>query len=99
MHLLHLFVANPYNVTANQIGLGGGTANIGTGLGQIAAKLLTLLGMLAIIMILVGAVQMVASAGDSKRFATGRDTLLYATVGLVIAIAAYAIVNLVVNGP
>jgi hypothetical protein len=99
MQLLHLFMANPYNITANQIGLGGGTANIGSGLGSIASKLMVLLGMLAVIMVMVGAVQMVSSAGDPKRFATGRETVLYATVGLVIAIAAYAIVNLVVKGP
>jgi hypothetical protein len=100
MHLVHILLAtNPYNITAQDIGLQGGTANIGTGLGQIASKLMVLLGMLAIIMIMVGAIQMVASAGDTKRFATGRETLLYAVVGLVIAIAAYAIVNLVVKGP
>lgn len=100
MQFFHLLVAaNPYNISANSIGLGGGITDIGTGLGQITAKLMVLIGMLSVIMIMVGALQMVASNGDAKRFQTGRETLTYAVVGLVIAISAYAVVNLIVNGP
>jgi hypothetical protein len=40
---------------------------------------------------------MVASAGDPKRFAQGRESVIYAVVGLIIAISAFAIVQFVGN--
>ena len=88
---MRLWPPNPYNITANQIGLGGGTANVGTGIGQILSKLLILAGILALVFMVVGAIQITASNGDSKRVQQGRDTLLYASIGLILTIAAFAL--------
>lgn len=87
--------SNPYNITAKDIGLDGGVANVSAGLAQIATDLVTLVGMLAFVFMIVGGLQMTLSAGDPKRFARGRETLIYASVGIVLSVAAYAIISFV----
>lgn len=57
--------------------------------------LLTIIGIIAVVMIVVGGIRYTTSAGDSGQINNARDTIIYAVVGLVIAIMAYAIVNFV----
>lgn len=59
--------------------------------------LLYILGAVSVVMIIVGGVRYTTSMGDAKRIETAKDTILYAVVGLVVAILAYAIVNFVVT--
>ncbi|HEY2004295.1 MAG TPA: pilin [Candidatus Saccharimonadia bacterium] len=97
-HMLKL-AANPYNIPANSIGVPTSTATVGQGLTNAVQIIMTVVGMLAVVFILVSGVQMVSSNGDPKRFAQGRQTLLYAVVGLAVAIGAYAIVTFVSGVP
>jgi len=55
------------------------------------------LGMIAVIMIVIGGVRYTTSNGDSSSVKAAKDTILYAVVGLVVAILAYAIVNFVLG--
>ncbi len=50
---------------------------------------------LAVIMVLVGAFQMMTSAGDPEKFTQGRKTLTYAAIGFAIAILAGGITSLI----
>jgi glucan phosphoethanolaminetransferase (alkaline phosphatase superfamily) len=59
--------------------------------------LLYVLGMIAVLMIVVSGVRYITSSGDSSRIKSAKDTLLYAVVGLVVAIMSYAIVNFVLG--
>ncbi len=59
--------------------------------------LLFILGAVAVIVIILSGVFYVTSIGDSNLIAKAKNTLLYAVVGLVVAIMAYAIVNFVIN--
>ena len=59
--------------------------------------LLYIAGILAGIMIIYSGLKMTLSAGDSGAVTKAKQTLIYAIVGLVIAILAYAIVNFVVG--
>lgn len=59
--------------------------------------LLFLIGAIAVIMIIIGGIRYVVSAGDQGQITGAKNTILYAVVGLVIAIMAYAIVNFFVN--
>jgi hypothetical protein len=95
IHIATILFANPYGITAGQIGVPTGTANLSQGLTKVIPLLLTLVGMLAVVMMIVAGIQMAVSAGNSARFAKARETLLYACVGLIIAIAALAIVDFV----
>lgn len=57
--------------------------------------LIFLVGAIAVIMLIWGGLQYVISAGDSKRVENAKSTILYAIIGIVIAILAFAIVNFV----
>jgi hypothetical protein len=52
---------------------------------------------LATIMVLVGAFQMMTSAGDPEKFTQGRKTLIYAAIGFAVAILASGITSLIKN--
>ncbi len=94
MKLLFL-LANPYSFKAQDIGLPTSTQNVGQGFTSVVSILIYLAGALAVIFLVVGGLQMVSSAGDPKRFAQGRESVIYAIVGLIIAMAALAIVNFI----
>lgn len=52
---------------------------------------------LSVIMIVFGGLKYVTSSGDSGKVGEAKKTIVYAIVGLVVAILAYAIVNFVFN--
>lgn len=58
--------------------------------------ILVVLGMIAVIMIVIGGIRYTTSNGDSGQIKSAKDTILYAVIGLVVAILAFAIVNFVV---
>jgi hypothetical protein len=96
MKLIYLFfAANPYSIKANEIGLPTSTGDVGQGFTNVINILFGLLGGLAVIFLVVGGLQMVGSAGDPKRFAQGRETVIYSAVGLIIALSALSIVTLI----
>ncbi len=64
-------------------------------IGNIISILLFAAGVLALVMILVGAFQYVISAGNPQNVAQAKRTLTYAIVGLAIVILALVIVNFV----
>ena len=58
---------------------------------------LFLLGAVAVIMIIVGGFKYVTSNGDSGAVSSAKNTIMFAVIGLVVAILAYAIVNFVIT--
>ena len=56
-----------------------------------------LLAAIAVIMIIVGGIKYVTSQGNQQQLQSAKSTILYAVVGLLVAIAARAIVQLVVD--
>ncbi len=59
--------------------------------------LLFILGVIAVIMIIIGGIRYTTSNGDQANVKAAKDIILYAVVGLVVAILAYAIVNFVLD--
>ncbi len=59
--------------------------------------LLFLIGALSVIMIIYGGIRYVTSGGDQGAVTSAKNTILYAVVGLIIAILAYAVVNFVLT--
>ena len=59
--------------------------------------MLLAIGILAVIMIIWGGIRYVLSGGDSGAVSSAKKTILYAVVGLIVAILAYAIVNFVIT--
>lgn len=66
-------------------------------LAKVINLLLTLGGIISVIVIIIGGIRYVTSGGDSNQLRSARDTILYAVVGLVIAVMAFAIVNFVLG--
>jgi hypothetical protein len=60
--------------------------------------LLFLIGAISVIMLIIGGVRYVVSGGDSSAVTGAKNTILYAIVGIIVAILAYALVNFVING-
>jgi len=57
--------------------------------------LLYILGAISVIMIIIGGLRYVISGGNSTNVTAAKNTILYAIVGVIIAILAYAIINFV----
>lgn len=63
----------------------------------ITNTLLFILGAISVIMIIVGGLRYVISGGDSAAVTAAKNTILYAIVGVIVAILAYAIINFVIG--
>jgi hypothetical protein len=59
--------------------------------------MLFVVGAIAVIMVIVGGLRYVVSGGNTANITTAKNTILYAVVGLIIAILAYAMVNFVIT--
>ncbi len=64
---------------------------------QISSILLFIVGAIAVIMIVIGGLRYVISGGDASQVQAAKNTILYALVGIIVAILAYAAVNFVIN--
>lgn len=62
---------------------------------NISTTLTYIIGAVSVIMIIVGGLRYVISRGDPGQVKIAKDTILYAVMGVVVAIAAYAIVQFV----
>jgi hypothetical protein len=70
--------------------------NTNTLVQDIINLLLFTIGIISVIMIIVGGIRYALSNGDASNIKTAKDTILYAIIGLVVALLAFAIVNFVV---
>lgn len=59
--------------------------------------LLFLIGAVSVIMLIIGGFRYVVSNGDSSQVTAAKNTILYAVIGIIVALLAYAIVGFVVN--
>ena len=81
-----------------QIGGGGcGNEKFNNFIKDIINILLFLIGAIAVIMIIIGGLRYVTSGGDQGQITGAKNTILYAVIGLVIAVMAFAIVNFVLG--
>lgn len=69
------------------------SASVYTVIKNLINILITIGGIVAVVMIVVGGITYTTSAGDSTQIKRAKDTIVYAIVGLVVAIMAFAIVN------
>lgn len=64
---------------------------------EISSVLLFIVGAVAVIMIVIGGLRYVISGGDATQVQAAKNTILYALIGVIVAILAYAAVNFVIN--
>lgn len=71
-----------------------GSAGIFT---TVTNTMLFIVGAISVIMVVVGGLRYVVSGGNATNISTAKNTILYAIIGLVISILAYAIINFVIT--
>jgi heme/copper-type cytochrome/quinol oxidase subunit 2 len=71
--------------------------NASTLVKNIVSTLLWVIAAVAGIVIVVGGIKYVTSNGDANKIQSAKNTIMYAVIGLVVAIVAQAIVMFVVN--
>lgn len=59
--------------------------------------LLFIIGAISVIMLIIGGIRYVVSGGDSSAVTSAKNTILYAIVGIIVALLAYALVNFVLS--
>ena len=59
--------------------------------------LLFIIGAISVIMLIIGGIRYTTSNGDQQAVQNAKNTILYAVVGLVIAILAFAAINFVIS--
>lgn len=64
---------------------------------QISNTILYVVGVISVIMLVWGGLRYILSGGDNKKVTDAKNTILYAIIGLIIAVLAFAIVNFVLN--
>lgn len=64
---------------------------------QITNTILYIVGVIAVIVLIIGGIRYLISGGDSKKVTDAKNTVLYAIIGLIIALLSFAIVNFVIS--
>lgn len=59
--------------------------------------LLFLIGAISVIMLIIGGIRYTISGGDSTAVTSAKNTILYAIIGIIVALLAYAVVNFVLG--
>ena len=75
----------------------GGVSDPNTLVKNFVNVFLWVVGILSVVMLIWGGVRYTTSAGDSNKVTAAKNTVMYAVIGLVVSILAYAIVNFVLN--
>lgn len=63
----------------------------------VISTMLFIVGLLAVIMLIYGGIRYVTSHGDKAQVTAAKETIMYAVVGLVVAIAAFAVIHWITN--
>jgi lysylphosphatidylglycerol synthetase-like protein (DUF2156 family) len=97
---------DPKTAVCEGVGLTGGTGcgdavQANTSVSNIVRNVINILsiavGIIAVIMIMIGGLRYVTSGGDSNSVNGAKNTILYAVIGLVIALLAQVIVRFVIT--
>ena len=69
--------------------------NLGDSLKNIANVALYIIGAVSVLMLIYGGIRYTVSGGDSAAVTSAKNTIMYAIIGVIVALLAYAIVNFV----
>ena len=58
---------------------------------------LFIIGAVSVLMLIYGGIRYTISMGDAKNVEVAKNTIMYAVIGIVVAVLAYAIVNFVLT--
>ncbi len=72
---------------------GGANGDIVGGFSEIIKFLASILAVLAVLVIVIAGILYITSGGDDGRIQTAKNWILYAVIGLIVALLAWVIVN------
>ncbi len=78
-------------------GCSGDSTSIDDVIVGIVNGIVGVLSLVSVIFIVVGGINYMTSAGDAGKIEKAKKTILYAVIGLVICVLAFAIVNFLIN--
>ena len=73
---------------------GGSVSNL---VQKVVSAIFGVVGVLAVLMMILGGIQLMTSAGDPGKVKKGKDTIIWGIIGLVITLFSYAIVSFVLS--
>lgn len=76
---------------------GQATTDLEGSIGSILSVVYTVIGIVAVVMIILGGVNYAMSQGDPGKVKKGKDTIMYGIIGLIIVLLAFAITNFVLT--
>ncbi len=74
---------------------GSGAVTVRNTIGSIISILSYIVGIAAVVMVIIGGFKYITSNGDSSNISSAKNTIIYALIGLAIAVLAQAIVAFV----
>jgi len=97
MNLLRIIAAGIGEQTQQAVDNAGTDATASGAIAVILNSVYIIIGIVAVIFIILGGVGYATSQGDTNKLTKAKNTVIYSVVGLIIAIAAFAITNYILN--
>lgn len=85
------------DLKAEDFGDDGETGNLSATIGNIIKVVVGMLGLVCVVIIIMGGIQYMTSAGDAGKVKKAKDTILYGVIGLIICVLAFAITTFIIN--
>ncbi len=82
-------------ICADDTNIPTSTPTIGDAFEKFAAFGLSLLGIIAVLVLVIAGIQFVTSGGNPSKTKQAREAILYALIGIAFAVGAYGIVMLI----
>ena len=78
--------------------VGDNQNNLVSNVTAILNAIIGILGLVCVVVMIIGGVNYMTSAGDAAKVKKGKDTILYGLIGLIVCVLAFALVNWVIVG-
>lgn len=75
----------------------GSTRTVTGTIADVGNILIFIVGAVSVLMLIIGGLRYAVSGGDQNAISAAKNTILYAIIGAVVAVASYAIVNFVLR--
>ncbi len=66
-------------------------------IGNVLSVAITMIGIAAFIMLIVGSVRWMLSGGNSQNVEKARNTMVFAVIGIVLALSSFVVLNLLAD--
>lgn len=76
--------------------VGDGSDSLVESVTKILNGVIAVLGLVCVVVMIIGGVNYMTSAGDAGKVKKAKDTILYGLIGLVVCVLAFALVNFVI---